>query len=237
MSKLVGLKNGKNLCHLNAAVQLLFSIDPIRRAVVDSDSSTSPEFAVLRTLFKAMIDAKQQSCSAFPLARILNINPNVQEDANESLLKLLAVIEGAGTALSDAVHASLYFDVNIRHICQNCEHEYSLKEKFSLLHVDVAATLQTAVTNCLVGELDGRDCSGCYQRTKARKELEPITPPPFLVIMANRFFYDDWKKGTWKKDHSRHAAGRENTLLACVGRGPSWIGCKRSLHDHRQGSC
>lgn len=94
-----GLKNLRNTCYMNSALQLLFAAKPARAAVRDAEFRRDTPGAALKKLFDSM---EVGVGDPVELARRLNINVMIQEDAHEFLLSLFAALqESSAHGLAD----------------------------------------------------------------------------------------------------------------------------------------
>lgn len=219
----VGLKNGGATCYLNAVVQQLFMIHPMKNALLSgqlsdpkSRQNNSPDKQYrykIFNIFQRLIGHLSSSEQTFFVPRQFwdhvklcgqHINVRDQQDAMEFYSQIVDTLDEAmkDDGEPSAIQEFLGGTFSDQKICKDCPHRYSREEAFTSISVDVRSqhSLQESLNQFVKGDLlDGENsyyCETCDTKVAAIKRLCIAKLPPYLCIQLKRFDYD------WEREES-----------------------------------
>lgn len=220
----VGLKNGGATCYLNAVVQQLFMVHPMKNALLSgqlSDPKTRKKEATtdrlyrykIFNIFQRLIGHLSSSEQTFFVPRQFwdhvklsgqHINVRDQQDAMEFYSQIVDTLDEAMKDDSEisAIQEYLGGTFSDQKICRDCPHRFSREEAFTSISVDVRSqhSLQESLAQFVKGDLlDGENsyyCETCDTKVAAIKRLCIARLPPYLCIQLKRFDYD------WEREES-----------------------------------
>lgn len=191
----IGLHNLANTCYMNSIVQSLYNTELFNRL---SDASLVRGSAGwhLKSLYDQMSKRDMTMPDTRPLARSMGVNVNIQEDAEEFLLKLLDKLASSVSDKRTLVRDMFDFEVVQTIDCTNVNHSSSRKQKYTDISVDIGdikTTLHECLSNYFKPELLNGDnlyktSSHGYQ--EAIKSIGLSSTPDELIIHLKRFSYD-----------------------------------------------
>lgn len=198
-SSRVGIANLGNTCYMNSVLQSLYHIDEFRdRLESTNDASAAEKLSVAKALLKIFeeLDSKLRPASAKALVQLCEVNPFIQEDAQEFLLKLFEKIDRESNILSKASPTDVFAGEMVQYIrCKHVNVTKERRENFFDLSVDVmdAQDLLGALDKLFTpDELEGSNQykTSEYGLQDASKGQYISKLPHALYVHLKRFTYD-----------------------------------------------
>jgi ubiquitin C-terminal hydrolase len=164
----------------------------------DHDNSNN-NLLYLKSLFETMTNLSNDKSVASPLKIIqhMNINPNIQEDAQEFYLKLINSFNEEHSLSSGQQNSNItqiFTGLTESYIkCKYVNYTRTKMQKFRDLSLDITSSLEESLLNYLQPTiLDGSNMYKTpeYGLQVAEKSLRLLKLPPTLVFQLNRFTYD-----------------------------------------------
>nr|CAJ2470202.1 unnamed protein product [Leishmania braziliensis] len=205
-----GVRNLMNTCYFSSVLQLIFSIAPVRRAILD-DAVGHDRHCVavtdaqggagvsqlaesgLRELF-ALMAFSREGVGADPksFATYLSLDVKVQQDAQEFFTLLLDWLRcHCGAMVRAAVTSTFSGTLLYDRQCGACGRSAKRAEPFLYLSLPVCSTLEDSLSEFSKPEaVDGFVCEKCGQTAVATSLQYMRTLPDVLVIHWNRFEFD-----------------------------------------------
>jgi ubiquitin carboxyl-terminal hydrolase 48 len=190
-----GVRNLMNTCYFSSVLQMVFSVAPLRQAILSDDGVASTQLAEsgLRELF-ALMAFSREGAGADPksFASYLSLDVKVQQDAQEFFTLLLDWLRchcGASvqTAVTSTFSGTLLYDRR----CGACGRSAKRAEPFLYLSLPVRSTLEDSLSEfSKPEEVDGFMCEGCGKTAVATSRQYMRTLPDVLVVHWNRFEFD-----------------------------------------------
>lgn len=193
-----GIRKYYQTCYLNATIQLLFSVIPLRNLVLSAKSSQKM-LANLHELFMRMHLTKCNSVSAKTFADSCSMfegdvfSPHEQQDAMEFMGQLLDKIQ------EDETYKNSFKEIcqgKIEHHLEGIDYEYNNTdtETFSCISVETAPTLEESleifVSPTFLVNDDKYQVSGKQERIDAKRSSVFEEAPTVLFVNIKRFSYN-----------------------------------------------
>uniref|UniRef100_A0A1X7TNC9 Ubiquitin carboxyl-terminal hydrolase n=1 Tax=Amphimedon queenslandica TaxID=400682 RepID=A0A1X7TNC9_AMPQE len=202
----VGLKNAGATCYMNAVLQQLYMISPVRNGVL---SLSEPAVQLINETDKTEQDNKGKTNLTKtgrlkdPRAKLegQQVNLREQHDAFEFFNTLVdSVDEGLkaynATPIISKVLGGSFAD---QKICKGCPHRFSREEPFTAINVDIRLhhnlfkSLDSYVKGDLLEGANAYRCEICNKEVDTVKRMCINKLPQVLVIQLKRFDYD-WER-------------------------------------------
>jgi ubiquitin C-terminal hydrolase len=207
----IGISNMGNTCYASAVLQSLYHADNFRDRLFSEKFTDGSIGAMLRDMFHqiyqlessdALIDAKNPDMKAIDpslFIRGCSINPFIQEDAQEFLLKILDEIDSSAISESANHPAKASFAGEIMQYiqCDNIPYRKERKETFYDLSVDLPDSenndLHDSLTSLFKPDIlsgDNKYRAGDNGLQDAKKGISILKLPENLFIHIKRFTFD-----------------------------------------------
>ncbi|KAJ3374432.1 Ubiquitin carboxyl-terminal hydrolase 48 [Allomyces arbusculus] len=222
----VGLVNLGATCYINSLLQVLYS-DVTFRTRVYQHASASPLLAQLGRVFAFLQQSHLPTYAPRELVQYLEINPGIQQDAQEFGKLLLQVIEEQCPAFDQPMHlggTSKYVTE-----CQGCgTATRSAPSRFHELVLTPAARLQNTVKGMLdnlfsaerMTDSNQVQCTtcGCKQDVDRRMEVDKLGN--VLCLQVSRFAFDP---KTMTKKKNQHSIRIPHQLAGMAAISGDWV--------------
>lgn len=198
-----GLYNLGATCYINSFMQQLFSVESLRRLIMDTEVE-DPLFNQVKELFGNLEWSKKSVVDTNSFIKELKgfdgkpINPREQADVDEFGARILSDIESAVAKVGRAENFVKIFQGEIANdvVSKECSHQRSTNEPFTIFPLPVrniksmSESLQnTSEWETLEGE-NGYFCEGCNKKVAAKKRQRISKVPPIMMFSLKRFEFD-----------------------------------------------
>eukprot|EP01038_Epipyxis_sp_PR26KG_P011299 gene11299-15159_t len=203
-----GLRNLGNTCYMNAIVQSLFYSYPLRISILSNEFKSNSIGEKLKRAFEYLNHELLLNNKSFDImmsfARCLSINPNIQEDAEELLLKILNSLDESLPDQNKSMHSiqsmlQIYLEQYIN--CTNINYQKFRTQRYFDFSLDIplstASNFHHNISNMiqhyfqpelLFGENKYKITTHGYQ--EAMKGLKVVNTSDVLIVHLKRFAYD-----------------------------------------------
>lgn len=197
-----GIKNLRNTCYLGTAMQCIFYIPTMRKALIAAaaaegrrDSSLPPLCAAgLGELFAQMAYSRSpDGVSPEKLVNALDLAPDTQQDAAEFFTLLMGWLEkeGGDTNLKETIDRSMRGKLAHAHTCKACGAQLSCEDPFLYLSVPIHRDLRESLREaCGTTDVEGYHCQSCDSKIGVSSRTYVSEPPPTLLIHLSRFDFN-----------------------------------------------
>ncbi|KNE65084.1 hypothetical protein AMAG_19423 [Allomyces macrogynus ATCC 38327] len=222
----VGLLNMGATCYINSLLQVLYS-DVTFRTRVYQHASTSLLLAQLGRVFAFLQQGHLPTYAPRELIQYLEINPGVQQDAQEFGKLLLQVIEEQCPAFDQPMHlggTSKYVTE-----CQGCgTATRSAPSRFHELVLSPAARLQNTVEGMLdslfaaerMTDSNQVHCATCKCKQDVDRRMEVDKLGDVLCLQVSRFAFDP---KTMTKKKNQHSIRIPHQLVGMAAIPGAWV--------------
>lgn len=190
---IVSIRNIKNSCYINSAIQVLFRIKPLFEIICKNERTDwlliNLKDAAMKCSTNQMIDNPNLNYYCNKLFAIHK--ESEQEDSSEMLILILDQI----IKFDKMAENCLLIETNKIFTCAMCHNEIAIIEKHRILTISIRVTEEIVEMKNLINNFlnpcfnsGGRFCQHCNMNTCFTYKYEFVTTSEYIVIHLNRFY-------------------------------------------------